>query len=348
MGRVDSPSEIVRNAPPRYFIARAQQHRGFYGTEFGYACWYIKASMGYSLGRLQSGGSSKPVADFLESILANFDLRQMKLFPRSLPFEFGENQFPLIDSGSQSPSTSDTSAVSDSEESGRSTPPSPSHEHEEPEKAPNSSGFDGSENAMSSTSSEADVSPRTSASSVAYNFYVPENTPAASMYIDKRRGLVQSHSQDASIFAELAERANAVTLSLDRDTARSPDRKQSPRSSRRPGSPVPLGGARSYGSSSPGTLYGRGRKPNIRVVSPNGASQSPPPVETRRRPSPYPVSGELWKRISARRSSSLMPLSLPPPSPREDAEEQSLSLPLSPGDVQGIEQPFITPGEIKD
>ncbi|KAJ5347905.1 hypothetical protein MYU51_015405 [Penicillium brevicompactum] len=344
MGRMDAPDEIVRNAPPGYFVTRAQQHRGFYGTEFGYSCWYIKASMGYSLGRLESGGSAKPIADFLETILADFDIRKMGFFPRSLPFEFGENQFPLLSSASQSPVTLETSAVSDDEDSVRSSPSFMSYDLKVPNNTPASSAIYGPEDYLTTSFSDADESPHTSASSESYDLRVPDNTPATSMYLATGHNLGRSISEDASIFAELADRAHNLASSLSRDTARPQGMRHAPRHSRRLRSPIALGRYRNYGSSTPETEE-RGRAPQIRMTTPNGTSQSPPLVKNWRRPSPYPGNGELWKRFSTRRASSMMPLSHPPPSPREDIEAQHLSLPTGPGSMQGVEQPFFTPHE---
>jgi hypothetical protein len=100
MGRSESIIEIVKSAPSGYFTHRAQLHRGFYGTEFGYACWYIQACLGLALGSLING-------DILESVVTDFDVKGFKVFPRRFPLEYlGSGPAPR----SESPSSSNLSA----------------------------------------------------------------------------------------------------------------------------------------------------------------------------------------------------------------------------------------------
>jgi hypothetical protein len=75
MGRNDRPNEVVQNAPPQYFTARAQRHRSFYGTECGYACWYIQASLGYTMSYLIDG-------DTFELMMTDSEIKKLKIFPR--------------------------------------------------------------------------------------------------------------------------------------------------------------------------------------------------------------------------------------------------------------------------
>ena len=220
MERSESPDEIVKSAPPGYFIDRAQCHQSFYGTEFGYSCWYIKATMGYIVSGLERGNSPKLLADSLERILANFNMQKLKLFPRSLPFELEEPMLTSVQSGSQSPSSSESSCST--------TTPSVSNELYESNNPPPSIPFS-SEYQWSSDSSAVKDPFKTPAQSPNKIYAGPPNTPSLSTdSIEEQAGL-----RHAEIFAELARRANELTLSFGSDHSRSSSRRRLSRSPRR-------------------------------------------------------------------------------------------------------------------
>ncbi|KAJ9484170.1 hypothetical protein VN97_g9212 [Penicillium thymicola] len=85
MGLSYPPSPIVRDAPLQYFTARAQRHQNYFGTEFGYSCWYTQAQLGYTIADLLHGRDHTRVADQLEQLLASWQLTEMRVFPRELP-----------------------------------------------------------------------------------------------------------------------------------------------------------------------------------------------------------------------------------------------------------------------
>ncbi|KGO78272.1 hypothetical protein PITC_058890 [Penicillium italicum] len=85
MGLSYPPSSIVREAPPQYFSARAQRHQNYFGTEFGYSCWYTQAQLGYAIADLLHQRDHTRVADHLEQLLASWQLTEMRVFPRQLP-----------------------------------------------------------------------------------------------------------------------------------------------------------------------------------------------------------------------------------------------------------------------
>ncbi|EKV06489.1 hypothetical protein Pdw03_5150 [Penicillium digitatum] len=84
MGLSYPPSSIVRDAPPQYFTARAQRHHNYFGTEFGYSCWYTQAQLGYAIADLLHRRDYTRVADQLEQLLAIWQLTEMRVFPRQL------------------------------------------------------------------------------------------------------------------------------------------------------------------------------------------------------------------------------------------------------------------------
>ncbi|KAJ5421427.1 hypothetical protein N7491_009872 [Penicillium cf. griseofulvum] len=85
MGLSYPPTDIVRDAPPHYFSGRAQRHQNYFGTEFGYSCWYTQAQVGYTIADLLNGRDHTRVADLLEQLLASWQLTEMRVFPRQLP-----------------------------------------------------------------------------------------------------------------------------------------------------------------------------------------------------------------------------------------------------------------------
>ncbi|KAJ5531525.1 hypothetical protein N7527_004918 [Penicillium freii] len=85
MGSSYPPSSIVRDAPSQYFTARAQRHQNYFGTEFGYSCWYTQAQLGYTIADLLHQRDHTRVADQLEQLLASWQLTEMRVFPRQLP-----------------------------------------------------------------------------------------------------------------------------------------------------------------------------------------------------------------------------------------------------------------------
>lgn len=85
MGLSYPPIDIVRDAPPQYFTARAQRHQNYYGTEFGYSCWYTQAQLGYAIADLLHQRDHTRVADQLEMLLTSWQLTEMRVFPRQLP-----------------------------------------------------------------------------------------------------------------------------------------------------------------------------------------------------------------------------------------------------------------------
>ncbi|KGO43048.1 hypothetical protein PEX1_104790 [Penicillium expansum] len=85
MGLSYPPSSIVRDAPPQYFTARAQRHQNYFGTEFGYSCWYTQAQLGYTIADLLYQRDHTRVADQLEQLLASWQLTEMRVFPHQLP-----------------------------------------------------------------------------------------------------------------------------------------------------------------------------------------------------------------------------------------------------------------------
>ncbi|OQE91110.1 hypothetical protein PENNAL_c0010G01342 [Penicillium nalgiovense] len=85
MGLSYPPSSIVRDALPRFFSARAQRHQNYYGTEFGYACWYTQAQLGYAIADLLHHRDHTRVADQLETLLVSWQLTEMRAFPLQLP-----------------------------------------------------------------------------------------------------------------------------------------------------------------------------------------------------------------------------------------------------------------------
>lgn len=87
MAKHGTSNGVFLDAPSGYFIVRTQHHRSFYGTEFGYACWYIKASLDYALRELGRRRSPELIADRLKSPLAGFQLNDLRIFPLLLPCE---------------------------------------------------------------------------------------------------------------------------------------------------------------------------------------------------------------------------------------------------------------------
>ncbi|KAJ5971298.1 uncharacterized protein N7479_001216 [Penicillium vulpinum] len=85
MGSIYPPSDIVRDAPPQYFTVRAQRHQNYFGTEFGYSCWYTQAQLGYAIVDLLQQRDHTRVADHLGQLLASWQLTEMRVFPRQLP-----------------------------------------------------------------------------------------------------------------------------------------------------------------------------------------------------------------------------------------------------------------------
>ncbi|KAJ5252664.1 hypothetical protein N7489_003074 [Penicillium chrysogenum] len=85
MGLSYPPSDIVRDAPSQFFSARAQRHQNYYGTEFGYACWYTQAQLSYAIADLLHHRDHTRVADQLETLLVGWQLTEMRAFPRQLP-----------------------------------------------------------------------------------------------------------------------------------------------------------------------------------------------------------------------------------------------------------------------
>ncbi|CAI7590172.1 unnamed protein product [Penicillium glandicola] len=85
MGLSYPPSIIVRDAPPHYFTARTQRHRNYFGTEFGYSCWYTQAQLGYAIADLLHQRDHTRVADQLEQLLAGWEMTEIRVFPRQLP-----------------------------------------------------------------------------------------------------------------------------------------------------------------------------------------------------------------------------------------------------------------------
>ncbi|CAG8909822.1 unnamed protein product [Penicillium egyptiacum] len=85
MGGSYPPSDIVRNAPPQYFTARTQRHQNYFGTEFGYSCWYTQAQLAYAIADFLHQRDHTRVADQLEQLLASWQLTEMRVFPRQLP-----------------------------------------------------------------------------------------------------------------------------------------------------------------------------------------------------------------------------------------------------------------------
>lgn len=242
MGRSEDPNEIVQSAPPGYFVVRGQCHSSFYGTELGYTCWYIKASMGYAASGLKHGHSPKSIADFLEAMMVNLDIQNLKIFPRSLPIEFGEPMASSVESGSQSPSTSE-SFYSLTDDGSRSiAAPSVSHESRGSNtfKDPASPTLSDSDYSGSSVSSDDEDPNGTFPQSLGHGYKVPHNTPVSSLDSNGRR----TRPEDASIFAQLAERANELTRSLGSSDARSSGGRSLSRSPRRLRRPVVLAGRR--------------------------------------------------------------------------------------------------------
>jgi hypothetical protein len=298
MGMSDTPNDIVLGAPPGYFIVRAQRHKTFYGTEFGYACYYIKGCFGFALDGLERGLSSNTIADRLELMMADFNINGFKLFPRMLAYESAESP-AISSSASSSPSSPESSPYS---------------EYTGPQNTPVSSAFPSPYSLVLSDSPEL------------------LNTPFSSNVFGKR----MNTAADAAIYAELTGKANALTISLGSDALRQP----SPLFPRYPKWPASLGG-RVAVSSTTNKAKRKGRSPRVRLVSPNGTSGNPKPAKTRRRATPYPECGDLFKILSKRRSSSKMPQSpIPPPSPYNGPEGQDLKPPLTFTDFQAHEQPF--------
>ncbi|KAJ5817165.1 hypothetical protein N7447_009398 [Penicillium robsamsonii] len=85
MGSSYPPSDIVRDAPPGYFSGRAQRHQNYFGTEFGYSCWYTQAHLGHTIADLLCQRDHTRVADHLEQLLTSWVLTEMRVFPRQLP-----------------------------------------------------------------------------------------------------------------------------------------------------------------------------------------------------------------------------------------------------------------------
>ncbi|KAJ5153854.1 uncharacterized protein N7500_009293 [Penicillium coprophilum] len=85
MGSSYPPSDIVRDAPPLYFSGRTQRHPNYFGTEFGYSCWYTQAQLGYFIADLLNQRDHTRVADQLEQLLVSWQLTEMRVFPRQLP-----------------------------------------------------------------------------------------------------------------------------------------------------------------------------------------------------------------------------------------------------------------------
>ncbi|KAJ5371863.1 hypothetical protein N7517_003869 [Penicillium concentricum] len=85
MGASYPPSDILRDAPPLYFTGRAQRHQNYFGTEFGYSCWYTQAQLGYFIADLLNQRDHTRVADQLEQLQTSWLLTEMRVFPRQLP-----------------------------------------------------------------------------------------------------------------------------------------------------------------------------------------------------------------------------------------------------------------------
>lgn len=92
MGSSYPPNSIVRDAPPQYFTGRAQRHQNYFGTEFGYSCWYTQAQLGYAIADLLHQRDHTRVADQLEQLLASWQLTEMRVFPRELPAHYPVQQ----------------------------------------------------------------------------------------------------------------------------------------------------------------------------------------------------------------------------------------------------------------
>ncbi|CDM33001.1 hypothetical protein DTO013E5_5792 [Penicillium roqueforti] len=84
MGLSYPPSDVVLDAPPQYFTARAQRHQNYFGTNFGYSCWYTQGQLGYAIADLLHQRDHTRVADQLEQLLVSWQLTEMRAFPRHL------------------------------------------------------------------------------------------------------------------------------------------------------------------------------------------------------------------------------------------------------------------------
>ncbi|KAJ5855819.1 uncharacterized protein N7529_009763 [Penicillium soppii] len=244
MGTTEPFNESLKNAPPQYFTARAQRHQSFYGTEYGYACWYIQASLGCTMTYLVD-------ADAFESMMADFEIDNLNIFPRLLPLE---------------------SAASTPSLSGSPTP-----------------------------------------------LYPSTSVPLISAEITKAM-----QAPESSIGSDIAKLSQAS----------------------RPAITDSLGGIPSLLQYSiPDQSDRRSRNPRVRVTSPNGRTTSPKRNRTRRRATPYPERGDLYKGHLRKHSSAGTPLSPipPPPSPYRCTEGQNLKPPATSTDIQAREQPFYTP-----
>ncbi|KAJ5781176.1 hypothetical protein N7457_006336 [Penicillium paradoxum] len=106
MGVSHPPSQIVCHAPPGFFTNRAQQHQNYFGTEFGYACWFTQSHLGYATEDLLNYRSPTRVADLLEDVSMTWLLTEMRAFPQSPHIRVPPQSLPALPSSpSNSPDT---------------------------------------------------------------------------------------------------------------------------------------------------------------------------------------------------------------------------------------------------
>ncbi|KAJ5463653.1 hypothetical protein N7475_008597 [Penicillium sp. IBT 31633x] len=92
MGLSNPPNEIVQHAPPGFFTAEAQRHPNYFGTEFGYACWYTQSHLGYMTQDLLHERDPTRIADLLEELLATWQLIEIRAFPNPFPTRSQDSQ----------------------------------------------------------------------------------------------------------------------------------------------------------------------------------------------------------------------------------------------------------------
>lgn len=310
----ETPNGVVLNAPSGYFVVRAQRHRSFYGTEFGYACWYIQAALDYALRDLARRHSPELIANRLESTIVGFQLDSLEIFPRLLPSE----SLDLVSSQSPSsisPETSPQATICSSH-------PAPVG----PIITPNSSLVDKITGDQNNPTDSNWTSSEDSPLSISSQLSEPHSSSQPSLECEAGGSIGIPNET----YYELMECADALTLSPCSDGARGSELIPPVSPLLHPNEAVAVAGHGSDSRVTAEKTVRRGRNQRVRVVSPNGTKRSPRPAKTRRRATPYPERDNLLRQRSTRHLSAgvLLP-TIPPPSPYRDTEGQDPDLSLS-------------------